>query len=71
MSEINGISVLTASTIARSRSSVADSNNLTLQDFKVTVVSVLNIWFAFRGLNGNKLISNTKKQNSSVCLQKE
>jgi hypothetical protein len=52
MAEINGINVLTgisASTIARSRSSIADSNDLTLQDFKMTVFSVLNIWFDFRG----------------------
>lgn len=52
MAEINCINVLTgitASTIARSRSSIAGSNNLILQEYKVTVFSVLNIWFAFGG----------------------
>jgi len=49
MAEINGINVLTASTIARSRSSIADSNYPTLQDFKVTVFGVLKLWFAFGG----------------------
>jgi hypothetical protein len=45
MAEINGINLLTgitASTIARTRSSIAGSNNLILHEFNVTVFSVLD-----------------------------